>query len=345
MCLRLLSMAVSVIGNPECVMTRAFQLCYDTNKGDEDTPLEGAPRAHLTYVFGDTDDEIETMLHRANLEQPKSPEAIVIGSTLTPGFIRRVQARARPMVGGPSRIYYNPLFIEPDLGVAVAVRDIENPPMILIGGYEGEDSKRVIDSIINLHKSVLIPSARGGELPKIVVLDVEEAELAKLVHSSYKALNISFANMVGDLAQARGLKGEEIIRVVEPKEPSIGYSYGGRTLDRDMNTLCKGQPREWPALPILQGTQEYNKFHTKCMAARMLKAQEESSSPCFIFQDVCHDSQGDPVGGLALENLCILKIAEYIAREKNTVVVIKDTPAVLQEVKRKYGDLFEYALP
>ena len=294
----------------------------------------------LVYVFGDSEDEIESLVEGALQRTPQGKD-IVIGSTVKPGFIKRLQEKTN------IRAYYNPMFADPGFGVEKALNDIKEAPMVLIGGYPpdvGSGGKAVIEKIIKLHDGFTVKQ----KIPR-VVLDVPEAEIAKLVHSSYKALNISFANMVGDIAEEQGMKGEEILRAFPPNgwRPYIGYGYSGTTLRDETAKLASVVGPE--AKFLLNATNEWNEIHTGRMAERMLLARPSQkgvatagdgqvNDPCFIFQDVCHHTNGDPMG---LENLQILNIANRIAKVKRTVV-IKDTPVVLDAVRKHYGDVFHY---
>ena len=295
--------------------------------------LVGELDVDLIYVFGDSEDEIESLA--SAFVDTKDPD-LVIGSTVKPGFIKRLYEKTG------IRAYYNPMFADPGFGVEKAMKDIREEPMVLIGGYPpevvGRGSRAVIEKIIKLHQS------EGLSKRKIptVVLDVQEAEVAKLVHSSYKALNISFANMGGDIAEERGLKGEEIMRAALTSnkgwKPYIGYSYSGTTLRNETEKLAdlvEGTEASF----LLNATNKWNEIHTEHMTERMLSARPlQVNEPCFIFQDVCHHTNGDPRG---LENLQILNIAKRISKVKRTVV-IKDKPDVIDAVRKHYGDVFHY---
>ena len=110
--------------------------------------------------------------------------------------------------------------------------------MVLIGA-ENEESRNILCSIYNR-----IPVPEGGKEVSVCCMSPESAEICKLASNCFRTTKISFANMIGDIAdRSNGANKYDICdalkcdRSIGPICMTPGYGFGGPCYPRDNKAL------------------------------------------------------------------------------------------------------------
>jgi len=117
----------------------------------------------------------------------------------------------------------------------------------------------------SLNKGAAIIKKLGGKIIKVSSLEI--AEICKCIDNSYRVVNITFANEIGDICEKNGLDAYEIVSAVNKTYPRThlflpGLGAGGPCLSKD--------PR------ILNYYAKTNKLTTKMINASIVKSQEST---------------------------------------------------------------------
>jgi GDP-mannose 6-dehydrogenase len=183
---------------------------------------EGAP--DLSYVYRVVE-QIATALKASG-----KSHCIVLRSTVPPGTTdecRRIIAEVGP--AGEVGMAFNPEFLRE----GSAVRDFLEPAYTVIGA----EDEQVAALVSKIYASVDAP---------IHVIDTKTAEMLKCVANAWHATKITFSNEVGRLAQAWGLDGRDVMKLivddrklnVSPAYMRPGFAHGGSCLPKDVASLC-----------------------------------------------------------------------------------------------------------
>lgn len=258
---------------------------------------------------------------------------IVIGCTVIPGYIREVGNTLIKDCENTS-LSYNPEFIAQGNIIA----GILNPDFILIGEgskRSGDRLQEVYETIHNSNKhniSTSIPIRR---------MSPESAEITKLSVNCFVTTKISFANMIGDVAdKTPGADKNDILTAVGYDKRighhylNPGYSYGGPCFPRDNRALGFYIEKIGISPLIPKATDEMNKLHTKFQAQQLLDSGINEYT----------------INGVGYKESCTVPIIEEsqklvigrILAEKGIKVFARDTKLLLDAVRLQFGDLFEY---
>lgn len=125
------------------------------------------------------------------IKKKDSYHLIIVTSTVMPGETDKVRKLVEEISGKKCGqdfgIVYNPDFI----ALGSIVEDFLNPDMILIGEYD----KKSGDIIEKIHKRLTLND------PEIHRMSLWSAELAKIGLNSYVTMKITFANIIGEIAE------------------------------------------------------------------------------------------------------------------------------------------------
>jgi GDP-mannose 6-dehydrogenase len=159
------------------------------------------------------------------------PLALVLRSTALPGTTETVLLPALRAEAGPHaafRIAVNPEFMRE----GASLRDFDHPPFVLVGC----DDRRM---------AALMRTLYAGVKAQVVRTSIRTAELVKYASNAYHGLKVAFANEMGDLADALGADGREVMRVfaldrklnVSSAYLRPGFAFGGSCLPKDIRAL------------------------------------------------------------------------------------------------------------
>jgi len=262
-----------------------------------------------------------------------SDKLIVVNSTLFPGYIRRIGKTLLRNCSGCT-LNYNPAFVAQG-DVMVGYRTGGWFGMVLIGA-EDEEAKKILSSIYQR-----IPRAENDADVSVCCMSPESAEICKLASNCFRTTKISFANMIGDIAdRSEGANKFDICdalkcdRSIGPICMTPGYGYGGPCYPRDNKALAiyaKAIGIE-PLIPV--ATDSYNDIHHEIMT----EVQEKLNKEAYEFHDVTY-KPGCSVP--MIDKSPKLEVARALAKKGYKVKIIDKFP-VIMEVMKEYGDLFEY---
>lgn len=251
---------------------------------------------------------------------------IVIASTVFPGYIRNTGMHLIKDCSNTT-LSYNPTFI----AQGNIIHLLQFPDMVLIG-QGSEIAGNVIES---LHKKICC------NIPHICRMSPASAEITKLAVNCFITTKISYANMIGDIADKTDGADKETILAAVGKDSRIGpaclkagYGFGGPCFPRDNRALgCYALTLGIePFIP--RATDTANKMHADLMAEHFLLQNKD----VYSFESVTYkDNCTVPI----IEESQKLAVASQLARKGKSIVIV-DTQPVITEVQKKYGDLFAY---
>lgn len=224
-------------------------------------------------------------------------------------------------------ISYNPEFIQQ----GDIIRGFLNPDMVLIG----EGSKEAGDFLEEVY-------ARTCESKPVVSrMSPSSAEITKISINCFITTKISYANMVGDIADATpGADKFQILKAVGAdsriggKCIMPGYGFGGPCFPRD-NRALGGYAESIGVKPLISiATDEYNVEHTR----RMIEEKLAEGHDSYVFSDVAYKPKC-PVP--IVEESQKLAVAAGVAKAGKTVT-IRDRGFIVDVVRMEHGNLFEY---
>lgn len=165
-------------------------------------------------------------------EVSKSGKIVVEKSTLpvrTADVIKQILSST----GMKFQVLSNPEF----LAEGTAMRDLESPDRVLIGGEEEtEEGRNAIETLASIY-------ARWVPREKILKTNLWSSELSKLTANAFLAQRISSINSISALCEATGADVEQVARAVGSDSrigakflnSSIGY--GGSCFQKDLRNL------------------------------------------------------------------------------------------------------------
>jgi nucleotide sugar dehydrogenase len=288
---------------------------------------------------------LSNLLERINTLRPQNKH-FIIGCTVMPHYIDQI---ATPLLSLSLNcsINYNPEFVaQGDI-----VQGFENPDMILVG--------TTVPSILTPIMTDIYTRMTKTQ-PIFSFMTPLEAEIVKISLNGFITTKISFANMVSDLCDEAGANKHKVLNAIGAdsrigrKYFQPGLSFGGPCFPRDTRALKQLMDQHNVPSNILQSTTEYNNYHNEKYANHLatsipIKTEITSHVNCstfirddkvvYRFKDVCYKPNTHiPI----IEESAKLKIAEVLVKKYKKSVVIQDTPAIISEVKKEYGTLFQY---
>jgi len=173
----------------------------------------------------------------AALRHKREFHLIVLVSTVMPGSSERliipaIEEASGKKAGEGFGYCYSPTLI----ALGSVIRNFLNPDLVMIG----ESDRRSGETLLAFYRKVL------GERPEIHRVNPTEAELAKISINTFITTKISFANMLGMVAE--GLGSVNVDRVTKilgsdsrigPKYLKAGGSYGGPCFPRDNRAFSR----------------------------------------------------------------------------------------------------------
>jgi len=175
---------------------------------------------------------------------------LIINCTTFPGYCDTLQEKLREY---NYYISYNPEFI----AQGSIIKDQINCDNVLIG----EADQYAGDLIENIYKQMVELNPTYNRMTRT------EAELTKLSVNCFLTTKISYANMVGDIANRLGCDADRVLEAVGtdsrigPKYIKPGFGFGGPCFPRDNRALAKcGEELGINAI-ISKATDEMNEKH------------------------------------------------------------------------------------
>ena len=164
------------------------------------------------------------------LAQSATGHTIVVEKSTLP--VRTAQAVKSILEAGPAgksfAVLSNPEF----LAEGSAIRDLENPDRVLIGG----ESQEAIEALAGIYGHWVAPE-------KILRTNLWSSELSKLTANAFLAQRISWINSIAALCEATGADVREVANAIGadsrigPKFLTAGPGFGGSCFQKDILNL------------------------------------------------------------------------------------------------------------
>ena len=270
---------------------------------------------------------------RQILEHSTSDKIVVEKSTLP---VRTAAAMARILHSGSTDIRFEVVSNPEFLAEGTAVRDLEDPDRVLIGGRDCEEGRRAVQEIVDIY-SHWVPADR------ILTTSVWSSELLKLAVNALLAQRVSSINSLSALCEATEADVAEVSRAIgmdsrigsEFLKASVGF--GGSCFKKDIMNLvylCESYglhevARYWEQVVCMNEYQE-DRFVTNMIASMFNTVSGKRVAVLgFAFKANTGDTRESPA----------IRICRRLAEDKAELVV--SDPQALDNAARDLSDLGE----
>lgn len=161
------------------------------------------------------------------------PKIIVEKSTLP---VRTAHSMRKVLMANDRKISFEVLSNPEFLAEGTAMKDLENPDRVLIGGLTTKEGKAAVDRLVWVYKH-WVP------MENIITTNLWSSELSKLVANAFLAQRISSINSISELCEATGADVQEVARAIG-KDSRIGkrflnasVGFGGSCFQKDILNL------------------------------------------------------------------------------------------------------------
>jgi UDPglucose 6-dehydrogenase len=251
---------------------------------------------------------------------------IVICCTVLPGYIANTGSYLIESCEGCT-LSYNPEFI----AQGEIMKGLAAPDVVLIG----EGSKDAGDILQHIYET-----STTNE-PRICRMSSASAEIMKLSVNCFVTTKISYANMIGDIADATPNANKYDILSAVGGDSRVGgkcimpgYGFGGPCFPRDNRALGTYARMVGVDPTICDATDRYNILHADVMTKVLL----DQGLDHYRIADVAY-KPNCPVD--IIEESQPLEVAKRLVRAGKKVT-IADRSAIVTLVKCMYGRMFEY---
>ncbi len=141
---------------------------------------------------------------RQILENSTSSKIVVEKSTLP---VRTAEAMERILNSNGNGLHFDVLSNPEFLAEGTAVRDMENPDRVLIGGRETESGQKAVEALVEIYAN-WIPRER------IITANLWSSELSKLVANAFLAQRISSINAISALCEKTEADVSEVAHAI-----------------------------------------------------------------------------------------------------------------------------------
>ncbi len=126
----------------------------------------------------------------------------------------------------------------------------------------------------------LLTDLNGGIDCKIHVTDLRTAEMVKYTSNAWRAVKVSFANEIGNIAKSAGLDGQQVLSILtsdlkvsmSPWFMRPGFAFGGSCLPKDVRALRAFAATRRTETPLLDAVLVAN-------AEQIARAEAWSATP------------------------------------------------------------------
>jgi len=170
---------------------------------------------------------------RQILENSSQSKIVVEKSTLP---VRTAEAMERILNSNNRGLHFDVLSNPEFLAEGTAIRDMEDPDRVLIGGRETPSGQKAVQQLVDIYAS-WVPAER------ILTTNLWSSELSKLVANAFLAQRISSINAISALCEKTGADGSEVARAIGtdsrigPKFLRASVGFGGSCFKKDILNL------------------------------------------------------------------------------------------------------------
>jgi GDP-mannose 6-dehydrogenase len=180
--------------------------------------------------------------------------SVIIRSTIVPGScegtcIPVLEAASGKKAGAEFGVGYYPEFLRE----STAIEDYYDPGLIAFGALD--DATR--DILTDLNKNLNC---------EIHTVDLRTAEMVKYTSNIWRAVKVTFANEIGNIAKSCGLDGQSVMEILcsdhkvnmSPYFMRPGFAFGGSCLPKDVRALRHLAAVNNTPAPLLHAVLEAN---------------------------------------------------------------------------------------
>lgn len=255
----------------------------------------------------------------------KEDKIIIINSTVIPEYCNSIKDKLKSK---KFSLCYNPSFI----AQGSIINNIINPDIILIGlDEENEDN---YNKIVDIYDKILI---NNNDKTKYKKMNLLEAEITKLSINCFITTKITYANMIGDYLINKNCNPDIVLNAIGSdsrigtKYFNYGFGYGGPCLPRDNKALYEYGKLNNYDFNICNINDLNNNNHLLFQYEKLRNSNEPIEFRYITYKDTSD----------ILEQSQKLELAILLAKNKNKVIIY-ERPYIIEILKDKYNDLFEY---
>ncbi|MBD3666052.1 nucleotide sugar dehydrogenase [Sulfitobacter aestuariivivens] len=167
------------------------------------------------------------------LAKKKSYHSVVLRSTIVPGSTEEacipvLEENSGKVAGEGFGVGYFPEFLRESTAIA------DNyAPGLIVFGYLDEKTRVILEKI-------------NGSLPcDMHQVEIKTAEMVKYTSNTWRAVKVTFANEIGNIAKASGIDGQTVMEILcsdekiamSPYFMRPGFAFGGSCLPKDVRAL------------------------------------------------------------------------------------------------------------
>jgi UDPglucose 6-dehydrogenase len=207
---------------------------------------------------------------RQILDNSTTPKIVVEKSTLP---VRTAQAMERILNSNRNGVFFDVISNPEFLAEGTAIRDMQEPDRVLVGGRETESGQKAVQAIVDIYAH-WVPQER------IITTNLWSSELSKLVANAFLAQRISSINSIANLCEKTEADVTEVAYAIGtdsrigPRFLRSGIGFGGSCFRKDILNLvylCEfyGLPEVasyWEQV-VLMNEYQISNFVSKMVAA------------------------------------------------------------------------------
>jgi len=267
---------------------------------------------------------LSNLLLKINEHRLKDKD-LIIGCTVMPKYIDQIGSG---LINDCENTYlsYNPEFV----AQGAIVKGFRNPDIILLGTLNESLKPKIKD----LYSTTVEKEVKWAFMSPL------NAEIVKITLNGYVTTKLSFANMISDVCDTVGADKHTVLDAVGGdsrignKYFRPGNSFGGPCFPRDTKALLMFIDQNKINGNLLRATTEYNEEHIHFQTKLLLDQDLEK----YVIKNVCFKENSKvPI----IEESAKLKIAKLLV-ENGKKVIIEDEIGLINEVKKEFGNIFEY---
>ena len=170
---------------------------------------------------------------RQILENSTTPKIVVEKSTLP---VRTAEAMEVILNSNAKGLHFDIVSNPEFLAEGTAIRDMEEPDRVLIGGRETPSGQKAVQAIVDIY-TTWVPRER------IITTNLWSSELSKLASNAFLAQRISSINAISALCEKTGADINEVAHAIGldnrigPKFLKAGIGFGGSCFRKDILNL------------------------------------------------------------------------------------------------------------
>ena len=255
---------------------------------------------------------------------------IIINSTVIPEYCNSIKDKLKSK---NFSLCYNPSFI----AQGSIINNIINPDIILIGIDDDSDDYNY-NKIIEIYNKIFIDNDNyENSKGKYKKMNLLEAEITKLSINCFITTKITYANMIGDYLINKNCNPDIVLNAIGSdsrignKYINYGFGYGGPCLPRDNKALYEYGKINNYDFNICNINDDNNSKHLYYQYEKL----KESTEP-IEFRYITYKDNSD-----ILEKSQKLELAILLANNKNKVIIY-ERPYIIEILKNRYNNLFEY---